>query len=292
MSHNLQAATEQDFALPGHRVLALQGRHAVAFAQAQFMNDVSLLGDGEWQWNGWLTPKGRVVALFALLRRDAETLWLLLPDADPTTLAAQLGRFVFRSNVAFHVRDDLAVSGAFADPVQACGAASAEVEAGVDLDLSGEGGPRRLRIGGVRAASDELQQSRWRTFDMQHGFPRLTGEQVEQWTPQQLSLDRLKAYSVKKGCYPGQEIVARTHFLGQAKRGLMRLRGGGVSALGQIMADHGEDQAAASPSVIGRMVCAEHNEGLAVLPLDTGNILLSTGEQPCERLRLLEGLAR
>ncbi len=292
MSHNLQTAAAQDFTLPDHNILALQGRDAVAFAQAQFMNDVAQLGDGEWQWNGWLTPKGRVVALFALLRRDAGTLWLLLPDAEPATLASQLKRYVFRSNVAFHVRDDLNVVGGFATPVHARGAASSESDAGVELDLSGDGGPRCLRVGSVRGGTDENQHSRWRTFDIQHGFPRLTGEHVEQWTPQQLSLDRLKAYSVKKGCYPGQEIVARTHFLGQAKRGLMRLRGAGVGALGQIMANHGENKAAASPSVIGRMVCAERSEGLAILPLDTGNISLSTGEQPCERLRLLEGLAR
>jgi len=292
MSHNLQAATEQDFALPDHRVLALRGRDSVAFAQAQCMNDVSLLGDGQWQWNGWLTPKGRVVALFALFRRDAETLWLLLPDAEPATLASQLKRYVFRSNVAFHVRDDLSVVGAFAAPVQACGAASAEVEAGVELDLSGEGGPRRLRIGEVRAANDELQQSRWRTFDIQHGFPRLTGEQVEQWTPQQLSLDRLKAYSVKKGCYPGQEIVARTHFLGQAKRGLMRLQGDGVGDSGDVMAGDAQGPATASARPIGRLVCAEHTEGLAVLPLDAGEGPFATAGQPCRRLPLQDGLAR
>ena len=72
MSDNPHPAPTQDFRLPGHAVLALAGRDAVAFAQAQFMNDVAALGDGEWHWNGWLTPKGRVIALFALLRIDAE----------------------------------------------------------------------------------------------------------------------------------------------------------------------------------------------------------------------------
>ena len=47
------------------------------------MSDVAALADGLWHWSGWLTPKGRVVALFALLRLDAEQVWLLLPDADP-----------------------------------------------------------------------------------------------------------------------------------------------------------------------------------------------------------------
>lgn len=292
MSHNLQTAAAQDFDLSDHRVLALQGRDAVAFAQAQFMNDVAQLGDGQWQWNGWLTPKGRVVALFALLRRDAGTLWLLIPDAEPATLASQLKRYVFRSNVAFHIRDELNVVGSFATPVHARGAASAASNAGVELDLSGDGGPRCLRVGEVQAGTDESQHSRWRTFDIQHGLPRLTGEHVEQWTPQQLSLERLKAYSVKKGCYPGQEIVARTHFLGQAKRGLMRLRGDGLGALDAVMADQVSGEAGVATRAVGRMICAEDTEGLAVMSLDAGDGSFSTGDQPCVRLPLLEGLAR
>lgn len=292
MSHNLQTAAAQDFDLSDHRVLALQGRDVVAFAQAQFMNDVAQLVDGQWQWNGWLTPKGRVVALFALLRRDSGTLWLLLPDAEPATLASQLRRYVFRSNVAFHVRDDLNVVGAFTSSAHARGAASNESDAGVELDLSGDGGPRCLRVGAVQAGTDESQHSRWRTFDIQHGLPRLTGEHVEQWTPQQLSLERLKAYSVKKGCYPGQEIVARTHFLGQAKRGLMRMQGNGVGALGPVMADQVADGADMTSRAIGRMVCAEVTEGLAVMPLDAGDGSFLTGDQPCVRLPLLEGLGR
>ena len=89
-------------------MLTLEGRDAAAFAQAQFMNDVAVLAPGHWQWNGWLTPKGRVIALFALLKFDEQTLWLLLPDADPAELAAQLQRFVFRSKVRIAVGDTLA----------------------------------------------------------------------------------------------------------------------------------------------------------------------------------------
>lgn len=287
MSHNLQGATAQEFGLPDHRVLTLQGRDAVAFAQAQFMNDVGALADAQWQWNGWLSPKGRVIALFAVLRRDADTLWLLLPDADPIALAAQLKRYVFRSNVAFHVRDDLLASGAFAAPVQAAGATSADIDDGVELDLSADGGPRRLLIGSNEAEPNQRELSRWRLFDLQHGLPRLALEHVEQWTPQQLSLERLKAYSIRKGCYPGQEIVARTHFLGKAKRGLARLQGAGVDAIGEVMAADDAD-----PRTVGRMVCAEGNEGLAVLPLEAGDAALSTNGQPCTALPLLDGLSR
>ena len=106
MRDNLPATHGELFALPDHRILALEGPDAARFAHAQFMNDVAGLADGHWQWNGWLTPKGRVLALFALLRFDAQSLWLLLPDADPEDLRQSLQRFVFRSKVTLAARPD------------------------------------------------------------------------------------------------------------------------------------------------------------------------------------------
>src|SRR5690606_26461712 len=99
MSDKSTAAPDAFFAIPGHRVLAMEGRDALKFAQAQFTSDVAGLADGHWHWSGWLTPKGRVIALFALLRFHPEQLWLVFPDADPAAFAAQLQRFVFRTKV-------------------------------------------------------------------------------------------------------------------------------------------------------------------------------------------------
>jgi folate-binding protein YgfZ len=221
MYDNPQPVSGADFALSDHRVLELSGRDAAVFAQAQFMNDVAALADGAWQWNGWLTPKGRLVALFALVRFDPERLWLLLPDADPAALATALQRFVFRSRLAITPRLDLHASGTMRAPADAAMARwSGDADAGIELDLSGDGQARSLRIAVDTAPEQPASASHWKAVDLEHGLPRLLPSQAEQWTPQQLSLDRLNAYSVKKGCYPGQEIVARTHFLGQAKRGL------------------------------------------------------------------------
>src|SRR3546814_7478718 len=80
------------FALPGHGLVTLEGRDAIAFSHAQFMSDVTSLGDGQWHWSGWLTPKGRVLALFALMRRGPESVWLALTDADRASFASGLRR--------------------------------------------------------------------------------------------------------------------------------------------------------------------------------------------------------
>src|SRR5690606_6238025 len=196
------------FALPGHAVVTLEGRDALAFAHAQFMNDSRPLGDGQWQWSGWLSPKGRVLALFVFLRRGPESAWLVLPDADAQGFAEALKRFVFRSKVAVAVRDDLHVSGCFGN----CHAKD------VAIELPDR---RMIRISEEPGVPDDDASARWTIADLRAGIPRLPASQHDRWTPQHLSLDKLEAYSVKKGCYPGQEIVARTHFLGKAKRGLV-----------------------------------------------------------------------
>lgn len=346
-----QASIGAISALPDHRLIELSGVSAIAFAQAQFMNDVAALGDDEWQWNGWLTPKGRVIALFALVRLDAQTLWLVLPDSDPEDLAARLQRFVFRSKVSIVVRDDLQVSGVFAPPASASGKRlSRDLSGGIELDMSAEGGVRCLRIApglppdvGIAAAdaaaADGVERdgverdaveggdvegrdlqtrdlevggagsavvetgdgglagvhgsggfvARWMAADLAHGLPRLPPSQQEQWTPQQLSLDRLDGFSVKKGCYPGQEIVARTHFLGKAKRGLIRLGGASAVAIGSDVR--------AGDTVIGPIVCTAGDGreyvALAVAPLErhpTG--ALAVEGVPLVELPLLAGLAR
>jgi tRNA-modifying protein YgfZ len=129
----------------------------------------------------------------------------------------------------------------------------------------------------------------WRLFDLRHGWPRLDVSQVEAWTPHMLSLDRLNAFSVKKGCYPGQEIVARTHFLGQAKRGLVRLSGAApMPEASEVQASDG--------TRLGEIVCrasaGKYFEALAVLPLDPALEGARIGGEDVRRQPLLAGLAR
>ena len=253
------------FALSGWSALRLEGTDAARFAQAQFMGDVDALAPGQWQWNGWLTPKGRVIALFALLRQDAQTLRLLLPDAEPAALATALSRYVFRSKLRIVPEPELAVSGRFGAPRHAAGAAFAgqDPASGLELDLGGDGGARTLLIGPEAAPQAPDLDSRWRGFDLAHGLPRLAADQAEQWTPQQLSLGRLRAYSVKKGCYPGQETVARIYNLGRPPRRLTLLHlDGSAESLPSVGAD-----VLADGKVVGRMGSSERHFELGPIGL-------------------------
>lgn len=225
-------------ALSGFTLLAVDGADAQSFLQSQLMNDVAALVAGQWQWNGWLTAKGRVIALFALARLTPTSFLLVLPDYPAMDLKLALQRFVFRAKVSLTVREDMSAAAGFdldpaaltAGPHLIAGAA----DTGYCLDWFGNGAETGhalviLRTGdSALAIGSELADSRWLALDIARGLPRLPGSQREAWTPQMLSLERFGAFSLKKGCYPGQEIVARTHYLGQAKRQLATVAGVGI----------------------------------------------------------------
>jgi tRNA-modifying protein YgfZ len=257
------------------------------------MSDVRLLADRQWQWSGWLSAKGRVLALGALLRLDGERFWLLLPDVPAAVLAEQLRRFQFRSRLTLLPRDDLATHGVACAPRTlgsgAAGAAAEPAGAGWILDFGGER-PRSLLLGVGEAAAAQpcMHAADWTLEDLAHGLPRLDPLAETGYTPQMLGLARLNAYSVKKGCYPGQEIVARTHFLGQAKRELRRLSCAETLQPGQhLTAPEGESDVLCAATAGGR------GEALAILPREGAPAALRTASGALVGvIPFAEGLAR
>lgn len=263
--------------LDGFTVLEAEGAEAGAFLQAQCMNDVAALATGQWQWNGWLSPKGRLIALFALLRADAQRFLLVLPDYPADVLRGQLQRYVFRSKLKLASDTPWRIAGVF-------GRHAGQREGHWSMDLSDETQARTLLVlpaDVMPSAGPPALYDAWLATDIAQGLPRLGPEQVERWTPQMLSLERFAAYSLKKGCYPGQEIVARTHYLGQAKRGLVRIAGDGLAAGAPLS----EVPGGAS---IGEIVSATRDGrgALAVVSLDKAEAGLWCGTTPATRLAL------
>ena len=275
--------------LPGFSLLACTGPDAGAFLQAQTMNDLRGLADGQWQWNGWLSAKGRVICLFALWRRSQQEFLAILPDFPAAELQALLQRFVFRSKLRLAVEDGFEVLGEFtATPAGPSRDIAQAQGAGWRFDFSGDALARALllqpREAGV-APHTEFE-ARWRAADLAHGLPRLDAGQREAWTPQMLSLQRLKAFSLAKGCYPGQEIVARTHYLGQAKRELVLLHGA-LPPAGAAVADREGRGLGSLVSTSADGSCA-----LAVLQADRGPGPFRAGDADAVEVSLDEGLQR
>lgn len=246
------------FALPEQCVLEIVGDDARAFAQAQFMNDLRPLRAGEWQWNGWLDAKGRVQALFALHMEHEQRLLAALRMAPATAepVVALLRRYVLRSKVRLQLRDDFMVAGAFAGDVGASAPA-----------LALPGTPARTLLILPAPVRDDTELAlRWQQADIEAGLPWLPAESVGAFTPQMLSLHRWAAYSVNKGCYPGQEVVARTHYLGQAKRRLLRVASAAALPPGTAIEADGRS--------VGNMVCScRAGNGYAGLAVFGGEVL-------------------
>ncbi|KLD70784.1 CAF17-like 4Fe-4S cluster assembly/insertion protein YgfZ [Xanthomonas pisi] len=290
MADNLNLIPQGFGSLRDMQYVRLVGADAVAFAHAQFANDVQALAIGHWQWNAWLTAKGRVIAIFALLREDDTNLLMLLPDGNAGEIAAQLGRFVFRRKLKINAVALLAYGGLQA-PEHARGARADIGTQRVALDMGSAGLPRTLLLitDQALAAPIELPNMdvQWRRADLQLGLVRLPDAQREHWTPQQLALDRLQAYSVKKGCYPGQEIVARTHFLGKAKRALQLLETEAAAQAG--------DSVDLDGAAIGTVVSIAGDLALAVLPLDLAvdsAKAFKVGAHAARALAIIPGLER
>ncbi len=296
------------FALPGWSVLAVDGADSAAFLQAQTMNDVRALQPRQWQWNGWLNPKGRLHALFALLRTGEATFVLVVPDLPAAELGAALQRYVFRSKVrvdagaGWHVLGEFATADAPGDAnVDANVDANAEPRVDADKALLGNDGTWTLDMAGGRrmhlsresiaampadAGPPSTGAGAWMEHDLRYGLPRLPASQREKWTPQMLSLQRLHAYSLSKGCYPGQEIVARTHYLGQAKRSLHLVTGEALAPGADV---RGQDEQS-----LGSIVCADAQGRLALGVLGDFDhaATLQSGGHPAWPVRLDEGLQR
>jgi folate-binding protein YgfZ len=280
---NLHSSEAGFSALPGHQLVTLQGPDAVSYAQAQFSNDLSALAPGQWQWSTWLTAKGRVTAVFMLCRLSEDALLMVLADGRAEEIASGLQRYVFRRKVRIAARGDLHVGGRFS----ASGTEPAQIRAdgeGWAFDLGTATLARTLCVDAREFTAQDGFELSWRQADLQCGLPRLDASPAEQWTPQQIGLDRLTAYSVKKGCYPGQEIVARTHFLGKAKR---------VAQLVQVpVGTQVGDSLQSDSQPVGTVACVAGELALAVLPIDSEDLPLLRDGVPVARLVLLEGLAR
>ena len=220
--------------LPKPQMLEIAGADAIAFAHAQFCNDVIALGRGHWQWNAWLSAQGRVRYFFMLLRDADDRLRLLLRGGDAQAMCVELARFVFRAKVSLSAITGMQALGCDAGEAQAAlGALPGNAETVIhegNLGLRLPGPEARWLCLNARppttaasAVSDEAL-NRWYLDDIRAGLPFLAPALQDQLLPQWLGLGRLGAINVGKGCYPGQEVMARLHFKGGNKRGLYRIQ--------------------------------------------------------------------
>lgn len=186
-------------------VARFRGPEAGDFLQRQLSADVAALTPGDASFACCCTPKGQVIGLLLLCREGDDYLVAGSAGLLPAILA-RLKMFVLRSRVEFGVEDELKVRG---------------FEDSSELGSGGVFQPAGLGLGyGFSSEPDDSGQSGelFKVVEIRQHVTWLSAETSEKFIPQMLGYDQIGAVSFTKGCYPGQEIVARARYLGKVKR--------------------------------------------------------------------------
>ena len=226
------------FDLSHFALLEISGPDASDFLQKQFSGDLGLLDVYGWLFSSWCLPNGRVIATFIIFRHN-DSLFLILPGSMKAGMIKRLSLYVMRSNVKINdISDEYSLLGITGDDSSSL----------VDKLTAGENRPDtwllnipsmtilRLRdhisryilvckIDGVSdilniicASCRESDRGNWSLFDIEAGIPWILESTSENYLPQMLNLDLMQGLSYKKGCFPGQEVIARLHYRGQLKK--------------------------------------------------------------------------
>jgi folate-binding protein YgfZ len=210
--------------LTNHGVIRATGADAKSFLHAQLTQDVQGLSEVETKMAGYCSAKGRLYAIFQMYVQGDEV-YLITHRSVLEAVIKRLRMFVLRAKVVLDdVSDNVTLVGFCGSGALTAGVKETQ-GGGTRLGLfpawvDGVGCARELRVGGVGVVNDALvaDVNTWQWLDIMAGVPHIEAVSSELFVPQMVNLDRIGGVNFKKGCYPGQEIVARSHYLGKLKR--------------------------------------------------------------------------
>ena len=269
--------------LSARTLIRVTGAESATFLQGQLTQDVGALEGSRALWAAHCSPKGRMLASFLMWQTDGQ-IWL---DASADLAEPALRRlrmYVLRAKATLEdARTTVSRLGlcgpGIAAALKTAGCADAPAPGTHDqqegltrVALSAQ----RLLLAGPTAAISLLQArlaplcqpgtlQDWTAAAVREGIAEITLATQDEWIPQMLNWDLIGGVSFKKGCYTGQEIVARTHYLGKVKRRLLRFRVAGHPEIGQELLHAGSP---AGKVVLVGTASAQGSELLAVIQLE------------------------
>lgn len=235
-------------------VVSIRGADAGKFLQSQTCNDHANVSADKAQLDGYCSPKGRLLALpWVLSKADGSAYYWLLPKDLVDAAVKRLTMFVLRDDVSITIEEDWAVMG-LGFPANKdvtgleawLGAPSAEPlsawESNAHIVLKARSSSEQVRtllfgpadaiIASLKSCQEALPEdaakpvwsgaASWLWGDIEAGVPSIVAATQDSFVPQMVNLEPLQGLSFTKGCYPGQEIVARMQYLGKLKRTMVR----------------------------------------------------------------------
>lgn len=251
----LLAASKQTVLVPLTHLglIEASGEEAKSFLHNQVTSDINHLAEAQAQHAGWCTAKGRMQASFLVWRNGENYRLAVAADLQEAT-QKRLQMFVLRAKVKLASLTDSTLLLGLAGPQ----AEEALSDAGLPCPTSAMASTDAddvsvIRLDGTRfiIATPENRMAAlwqnltvkarpagvpaWRWLDIQAGYPLVTLATKEEFVPQMADFEKLGGVSFNKGCYPGQEVVARTQYLGKVKRHLFRLVSPTTLAAGDVL---------------------------------------------------------
>ena len=250
-------------------LLELKGADVLTFLQGQVTNDIKLLDGNNAHYTGYCNPKGRLLALF-LAFSHLDHVHLQMPKELIESIAKRLKMYVMRSKVEISDVSEsiikMGLNGINAaelltpifDRIPHNYYELVSLSNGALLKLPGATPRYEIFTDSINAPiiwnaltqhSKPVGAACWEWLEIEAGIPDVTLKTQEEFVPQMLNLDALNAINYKKGCYTGQEIVARTHYLGKVKR---RTQLAHITSV--VMPELGDDVMDANKQAIGKIV--------------------------------------
>jgi hypothetical protein len=216
-------------------LIAFSGEDAQSFLQGQLSCDVGALAPDNSTYGSYCTPKGRILATF-LLWRAGQIFFMQLPASLRESIQKRISMFILRAKVkSTDASDALArlgiagheaaetIKNVFGDVPAA--PHDVTLQEATLIRLSAD----RFEIvvpaekappirDALKQRAEEAEPGSWEWLDIRAGIPWITPATQEAFVPQMVNLDLIGGVSFAKGCYPGQEIVARMHYRGQVKQ--------------------------------------------------------------------------
>lgn len=270
-------------------VIAFRGEDAASFLQGQLTNDVRSLHADAVQWNGYCSPKGRLLGNF-LMWRQGEDYCLQLSGDILAGVLKRLSMFVLRAKAKGRDASDetvrLVVAGkqaraavsAAMGAVPEAGMRSVAVDAGQVIRLGDDKFVLSIAPERAAAAWQILRQSAtpvgapvWDWLRLNAGIPMIVAATQEQFVPQMVNLEVIGGVSFQKGCYPGQEIVARSQYLGKFKRRMYLAHVDAPAAAGDNLYSANLDGQACGAVVNAAPAPAGGFDLLAVIQIESAN---------------------
>ena len=258
-------------ALPYLSAARVSGPDAGAFLQAQLSADITGLQQGHATLACYCSPRGQVFGLLLVIREDDDYLVLGAASLLPG-MVKRLQLYVLRARVQLAMVPELAVVGLGVSGSPGSGAGG--------FSPPGIGLTYGLRETG---SSSTAPPAEWKALELARGVAWLGPETAERFIPQMLGFDRIGAVSFTKGCYPGQEIVARAKHLGKVKRKPRFLR----AASGPIPAGSSVRLIAGGQSLDGTVVDSVAT-GAPTDPSDRQSLLMVVSAEPSDPIEAIE----